>query len=162
MRVQLFHSYCTQRTIYFHKYIYYRHHVRQMINMVSQVTAILCILMGVKINYINRYETLVGRNTAIQNTAFECVWTDMEQERREMFWKGEFANISNQRYWTFDYVCLHTVHSMSTVQVYSHKETFVWAGWIAVWTPFPLPSLSIRLFGAPRTIWIVICHCFQV
>lgn len=62
-----------KETFYFQKQIYYRHHVRQMINMVSQVTVILCVLMGVEINYVTRYETLLGRNTAIQNTAFECI-----------------------------------------------------------------------------------------
>lgn len=103
-------------------------------------TVILCINIGLKINYINTYETLQRQDSSITNTAFICIWTGNELQRTEMFWKREFPNISNQHYWTLDCNCLNTVDSVSTIQVYSHKETFVWDGWIVEWKPFPLLS----------------------
>jgi hypothetical protein len=138
--VLLVHSCCTQRKIYFRKHIYYHHHLRQITNTVLLGTVILCINIGLEINYINTCETLQRRDTSVTNTAFKCIWTGIELERREVFWKREVPNISNQHCWTLDCNCLNTVDSMNTMQVYSHKETFVWDGWIAEWKPFPLLS----------------------
>ena len=72
--------------------------------------------------------------------AFKSIWTGIELEGTEMFWKREFPNISNQHYWTLDCNCWNTVDAVSTIQVYSHKETFVSDGWIVEWKPFPLLS----------------------
>jgi hypothetical protein len=126
--------------LYFHKHIYYHHHLWQTTNTVSLGTVILCINIGLKINYINTCETPQRQDSSITNTAFKCIWTGIELGRTEMFWKREFPNISNQHYWTLDCNCLNTVDSVSTIQVYSHKEAFVSDWWIVEWKPFPLLS----------------------
>ena len=36
-------------------------------------TVILCINIGLKINYINTYETLQRQDSSITNTAFICI-----------------------------------------------------------------------------------------
>lgn len=109
-------------------------------NTVSLVAVILCINIGLKINYINTCETPQRQDSSITNTAFKCIWTGNELQRTGVFGKWEFPNISNQHYWTLDCNCLNTVDSVSTIEVYSHKETFVSDGWIVEWKPFPLLS----------------------
>lgn len=116
--------------MYLQKHIYYRYHLWQTTNTVSLGTVILCINIGLKINYTNTCETPQGQDWSITNTALKCIWTGIEIERTDMFWKRELPSISNQHYWTLDCNCLNTVDSVSTMQVYSHKETFVSDGWI--------------------------------
>lgn len=101
---------------------------------------LFCVYISLEINCINTCETPQRQDSSITNTAFKCIWTGIELERTEMFWKREFPNISNQHCWTLDCNCLNTVDSVSTIQVRSHKETFVSDGWIAEWKPFPLLS----------------------
>ena len=126
--------------MYFHEHICYHHHLWQTTNTVSLGTVILCINIGLKINYINTCENPHRQDSSITNTAFKWIWTGIELEWTEMFWKREFPNISNQHYRTLDCNCLNTVDSVSTIQVYSHKETFVSDWWIVEWKPFPLLS----------------------
>lgn len=126
--------------MHLHKRIYYHYHLWQTTNIVSLGTVILCINIGLKINYINTCETPQRQDWSITNTALKCIWTGIELERTDMFWKRELPSISNQHYWTLDCNCLNTVDSVGNMQVYSHKETFVSDGCIVEWKPFPLLS----------------------